>query len=196
MMNPLDRIVNEITAQAGAEAGRLIADAKAEAAKIKNHALENAAEIEAEGERKADEEYRRIIGRAESAAEVAESRASLSEKQKIISEVISAAKEKAEGLPADEYFSIMLRLLDRYAADKKHGEIILSEGDYARITPPFKNALRKRKLHLSDRTGDFKSGFILVYGDIEENCTLDALMEAEHERLSERVAEFMFGGRE
>lgn len=196
MMKPLDRIINEITAEARAEAGRLIADAKEEAVKIKNHALSDAAEIEAEGEKKADEEYRRIIERAESAAKVSESRAALSEKQKIIGELISAAKEKAEELPTDEYFSLMLRLLDRYAAEKKHGEIILSEGDYDRITPPFKNALRKRKLHISDRTGDFKIGFILVYGDIEENCTLDALVEAEHERLSERVAEFMFGGRE
>ncbi|NLX93741.1 MAG: hypothetical protein GXZ02_07760, partial [Clostridiales bacterium] len=38
-------------------------------------------------------------------------------------------------------------------------------------------------------------GFILVYGDIEMNCTFDALLEESHDELKEKIAQLFFNER-
>ena len=48
-------------------------------------------------------------------------------------------------------------------------------------------------LSLSRDAKEMSGGFILVYGGIEENCTIRALFDAERDELSDKVHGLLFG---
>ena len=52
---------------------------------------------------------------------------------------------------------------------------------------------RKRlDLHHSKEAARIESGIMLVYGDIEVNCTVDTLLDLSRGELAARVAEVLF----
>jgi V/A-type H+-transporting ATPase subunit E len=140
----------------------------------------------------AELEYKKLVDHAEAEGLTAEKRAILNEKQSIISEVLKNALNSIQDAKPDRYFELMQRLLERYAQDKE-GEIILSARSKTWITPEFEKALSKRGIKISDKVCDDDGGFILIYGDIEENCTLTALIESERDRLHDVISLFLFG---
>ena len=191
-MNGLDKIINSIALDAEGEAKRITAEAKAEAERIVSRARVAAAKTEQDGKTEAEAECNRIITRAESADEVAAARIMLREKQQTVSEVIDSVKAELASMDTERYFEYMERLLSRYA-ENEQGQIILSETDKKRMPERFGVLLNEKKLSVSDKTADAEAGFILVYGDIEENCTIDALLASEHDRLHDAVSRFLFG---
>lgn len=191
-MSGLDKIINDITLEAEADAEKVKADARKKAEKIISRAREKEAEILSTAEQSAVVEGKKAAMRADAAARTNEKRMMLKEKQQIIDEVLDAAKHEIAQYSNEKYFDFMLKLVEKYA-EEEQGEIIVSESAKKNITSEFRDAISKKGLVLSDRTGDFEIGFILVYGDIEENCTLDALMESEHDRLHDVISEFLFG---
>lgn len=191
-MNGLDKIINEIALEADADAEKITAEAREKAEKLINRAREQETEILHHAEETAADESRKAQMRADAAAKAEMKRAVLKEKQSIIGEVLERAAAVIKDSNPDKYFSFMLRLLDKYA-EEKTGEIILSERAKICITPEFRDAIAKKGLRISEKSGDFTGGFILVYGEIEENCTLEALMESEHDRLHDIISRFLFG---
>lgn len=191
-MSGLDKIINGIALEADAEAKKTGADAKEKAERIIRRARERGREIVSEAHAAAETESAKIAARANAAADAAKKRAVLREKQRIISEVCENAVALVEGCDPQKYFELLQRLLDKYAEDKP-GEIVLSDRAKTRITPEFSAAIKERGLTLSERQGDFRGGFILVYGDIEENCTLEALMESGRDSLHDTISKFLFG---
>lgn len=191
-MNGLDKIISSIAIDAQSEAKRITEEANAEAERIVSRARDVAAKTEQDGKTAADAEYNRIITRAGSSDEVEAARIMLREKQQVVSEVIYGVKAEFESMEPERYFEYMQRLLDRYA-ENEDGQIILSEKDKNRMPQEFKKVLEDKKLGISDKTVDTEAGFILVYGDIEENCTIDALIASEHDRLHDAVGRFLFG---
>lgn len=191
-MNGLDKIISGIALEAEAEAEKIKAEARAKAEKIISRAREREAEILRDAEAKAAEESRSIAMRAEAAGRAEEKRAILREKQSIITDVLNNTVQTVLDYKPERYFNFMLRLLDKYA-EERPGEIIMSETAKTWITPEFSSAIAEKGLKISDKSGDFHGGFILVYDEIEENCTLDALLESEHDRLHDIISRFLFG---
>ena len=74
-------------------------------------------------------------------------------------------------LDTEGYFRTMERILKTYvlAAAEKGGSLVLSKEQKA-----------------------IEDGFILVYGGIEENCTLKALLDAKKDELQDKVNEILF----
>ena len=54
-------------------------------------------------------------------------------------------------------------------------------------------AAKGGSLTLSDEPLEADGGFLLVYGGIEENCTLKAVFSAKREELSDQVNRMLFG---
>lgn len=189
-MNGLDRILNEISADAQKAAENIIAQAEEEAKRITDRAKEQVAEITGDAEEKAELEYKRIIVRADSSAEVTKNRAMLRAKQDIINDILKTAHERLLGLKTEQYFAYMTGMLDRFA--KKGGELVMNDKDKRRATPAFKKAVEKHGLALSEKTRDIDGGFVLVYGEIEENCSFEALMAEGRDRLHDEVNSFLF----
>ena len=190
-MNGLDKIIEEIAREAEITAAKTIDEAKSAAKRVIDRAKDEARAIETDARDRAELEYKRIITRAQSAGELTCKNALLREKQRIIDSILNDAHIKLVGLDDKNYFDFMTQMLNKYASDET-GEIILSDKDKSRVTDDFIAAAEERRLKISDKTRGIDGGFILSYGDIEENCSIEAIMEAEKDRLHDKVNEFLF----
>lgn len=190
-VNGLDRIINEVTSDAEREAEKIITAAKQQAAQIKKRAEEKSVQIMEKAQADAELEYKKYISMAKSSADVDIKRCVLRRKQELITGIIEDARKKLLELEDAEYFRCMEKLLVN-SAEENCGEIILSAKDKSRITAEFKSAAEKIGLTISDEVRDIDGGFILVCGDIEENCSVSALFEQKYDKLSDEVNSFLF----
>lgn len=121
----------------------------------------------------------------------------LAAKQEVIAEVLEKARAKVEAMEAGEYFSMLLKMVEKYAL-AQDGEICLCAADLARLPEGFEaevSRIAKEKggsLKLSGEGKQIKNGFILVYGGVEENCTINAMFDAKKDELSDIVHRLVF----
>lgn len=197
-MTGLDKILKHIEEDAVSAAEQCLAEAKHKADEIM-------AETRAEGEKKCAKiaedskmDVQSCLSRAESAANLQEKKLILKAKQEIISEVINNAKNSLLKLPDKEYFDVIIKMVQKQALTGA-GYIMFSETDYKRLPSQFNEALKNclsgkagASLTLTDETVNINGGFILVYGDVEINCSFDALFAAAKENLQDKVSEVLF----
>ena len=177
----------DILDRAGEEADRILRESgtAADAA---------AAEIAAGAVRDSLERKRR----AGAAADMQRKQAVLAAKQEMIREVLREAYEEILGLEAERYFGLMEKLLREYVLPEE-GEICFNSRDLERMPEGFSGRIRTiaaeagGSLILSETPLDTDGGFLLVYGGIEENCTLKAVFSSRREELSDQVNRMLFG---
>lgn len=190
-MSGLDKILEYITQEANAEADKIIASAKEEAAAIisseKKQADDQAAAIMRQAESDAAAQAKRI----ESSAQMKEKRILLQAKQDKIEEVFALAKAELLSLSDAEYFEMIDRLIKKYASGAS-GQIKFSQKDLGRIPESLKELLKDSKLQIDSEPVDIDGGFILSYGDIEENCSIDVLISSSREELQDKISRMIF----
>ena len=136
--------------------------------------------------------------RAGAAADMQRQQAVLAAKQEMIREVLREAYEEILGLEAERYFGLMEKLLKEYVLPEE-GEICFNSRDLERMPEGFSGRIRTiaaeagGSLTLSETPLDTDGGFLLVYGGIEENCTLKAVFSSRREELSDQVNRMLFG---
>lgn len=196
-MSGLDKILEHINTDATNTANELIQSAKDEAAKIlaglKDEATAKANAIDEQSKVAVETAKSRIA----SAADQKEKRMILEAKQGEIDKVINTALEKMQNLDDKSYFDTIVKMVEKYAHAGKEGIISFSAKDLARLPKDFIEQLQKAKdgakLEIAKEPADIKSGFLLSYGDIEENCSFDALIEASRETLQDKIGQQLFG---
>lgn len=121
----------------------------------------------------------------------------LAAKQDVIKEVLNEAYESLTGMEADAYFAMLLKMLGKYALPQD-GEIFFSARDLKRMPAGFQDEVKKAaesqngSLTVSEEGRNIENGFILAYGGIEENCTLQAMFDAKRDELSDKVHHLLF----
>ena len=177
MATGLERILEQIRADAEQKAGETVAAAEREAEALLEKAAQAAEAEAAEREASGAAEAEGIRRHAESAAVFSRRRTLLAAKQSAIRDAIAAAKSQLHGLSDGEYFAVLARLAQKYAAD------------LARLPAGFEDRLNKAvgrgHITVSKTPCDLPDGFLLVYGGIDVNCTFDALFEAEADALQD-----------
>ncbi|MFA5527945.1 MAG: V-type ATP synthase subunit E [Peptostreptococcales bacterium] len=197
-MTGLEKILKAIEEDATAKAEAVLAQAEKEAEEIMSHAkLEAEKKCHEIAERSASD-VQAAVGRAESAARLAEKKMILDAKQQIINSVITNARKSIAEMPVPEYEDLIFQMIKKHA-HPKHGVIILSEGDRERLPDDLENRIKEvlkdkkgASLTISEETPQLNGGFILKYGDIEENCSFDALFSIAKENLQDKVNELLF----
>lgn len=196
-MSGLDKIKSQILEEAENTAQKRLADASAQAQEI-TAAAEN--EMRAEQEKmqqKSDDAVKKYAERIASSCDMQRKKAVLAAKQEVISEVLEKAFEKVIHLPEEEYFVLIEKMLQKYAQPAE-GEIIFSAADRKRMPDGFDKKIQKiaetkgGALGVSDETRETEGGFILVYGGIEENCTIRSMFAAKRDELSDGVQKLLF----
>lgn len=189
-MSGLDKIVEEIHRQA-----------ELEAAEILNKADEYCDAYMAEAKVKVDEEVAEYNKKAKTARELYEAKtksgmefkernAILSTKQQCINDCLNKALSKVRNHPDEDYFNLLESIL-KANVQKADGIMKLSEKDLKRIPKNFESSVKEiaeskgGKLEISKEPARINDGFILVYGDIEENCTLKALFDVNRDKLKD-----------
>lgn len=197
-MTGLEKIIKAIEAEAKAVADKILAEAKEESEKILALAKKEAEAKAAEIAQKPVFEVEAILNRAQSGARLIKRQMILNAKQQVINDIIDKAKLKLTSLPDTEYFNIILQILKKHAHSQA-GIIMFSKADLERMPKDFEKSLEEAikeiqnaSLSISKEAAPIDGGFILVYGDIEENCSFDALFGMAREELQDKVNAFLF----
>ncbi|MEG1441208.1 MAG: V-type ATP synthase subunit E [Oscillospiraceae bacterium] len=191
-MSGLEKILGQIQEEAQIKANEIIKKANSESDKIISDAQDSAKKFINTATEKAENRAEDVVKRAESAAELEAKQGVLKKKQELIDSVINDAYEYLIKLDDDAYFELIMRMIDGLSLEKT-SEIIFSEKDKKRIGLKLKVALElKKNVVIYKETREFDGGFIICYGDIEENCTFKALFNESREALKDTVNSALF----
>lgn len=197
-MTGLEKILKAIEDEAQANADAVIAQARKEADDIQAAAHTEAEKKSAQIAEKSAAEVKDTLSRAESAASLQERKIILEAKQQIISNIIIKARKSLAALPDSDFTDIILGMVKKFAHNKA-GKIIFSETDRKRLpadmNEKMKSVLAEKSgasLTVAEETAAIDGGFLLIYGDVEENCSFDALFLAEKDTLQDKVNSLLF----
>jgi len=168
-----------ILSEAKKQAGVILADAMARAAQESEAAI-------AEARKKADFD----VAAAGPRAAQNEKRVLLQAKNEVIGQVIASSLAKLKALPVSEYFDVLARLAVACAQDGP-GEMRLSQKDLDRLPSDFAGQLKN--ITIASQAANIPDGFILVYGDVEQNCTFEALVSARRDDIKDALNAYIFG---
>lgn len=196
-MTGLEKIISQIEQEANASCAEILDKADIQCANILTNAQTRCEAIGAKAAGDAEALRSDILARGESGSQMQRKNRILAAKQEIIAEVIEKAKQKLLDMQSVDYFVMLGKRAEKYA-QAGDGIMYLSSADLARVPAYFPGKLESiaaqkgGTLVISDRPADISGGFILAYGGIEENCSFEALFEAEKERLQDIVRAQLF----
>lgn len=191
-MNGLDSITDAIINEARQQASENIRAAQEEKAVLISRAEEKLSSVKAEHDRAVRQKSDMIIERAKANALQYQKQQLMKTKIGFIEDVINSAKEKIKAMPPKEYFAAMERLIIANA-HKADGVISFGARDIANMPDGFIDAIRINggTLTLDTQPADIDGGFIIRYGDIEENCSLESIFRFEYDRLCDIISRFI-----
>jgi len=199
-MNGIDKITEKIIGDALSEAQEIIARTEKEAAGIVSEreakAAASANVLVAAAEAEAKESKLRIHG----AADLERRKAILAAKQETIDRAFELSLERLESLPAEAYIEVVSRIAVNGVWTGSE-EVVMSASDAKKQGKKMVesiNRLLKEKgmtagLTLSKSTRDIRGGLILKNGNIETNCTFEAVLAQMKPELLNEVAGILFG---
>lgn len=187
---------------------KILSDAKSQREVIINEANRKAEEyieqIKAEEQKKYSGLISDAIKKAEDADKVSSSsgeltyrRLVLAAKTDILDGILKATVAALNELPKSEYFDVLSEMAISHAHEGKKGLIRFNRADKDRLPADFLEKVNARlgsqgSLSLDEVTADIDGGFLLVYGNIEENCDFKAIVSSKANKLSDIAAEMLF----
>jgi V/A-type H+-transporting ATPase subunit E len=187
---------------------KILADAKAEAEKIKKQTKANEAAEQAKLNEQLDEYKKQTEVLAKKAGEDERShilaaarmdiaKQLLAKKRKILDEVFEQARQQLQNLPEQEYRKLCTKLILE-AVETGDEEVVVDRNEQ-RISQDLIHQVNqqlssngKGELKLSDQRQDIGGGFILKRGQIKTNVSLDVLLEQARKELEIDLAKELF----
>lgn len=173
----ISQIKENILSQGTANAEAITAEAKAKAEKI-------IFDAEAKAER--------IKASAHSGSTAASARKLAATKSEIVKDCITYVAKKLSDMPDSEYFAALTSLITKHA-HSADGMLLLTEKDAERLPAGFIidiNSILSEKggsLSLSDNRIKASGGCVLRYGGIDENCTFEALIADNIDKIKDAL---------
>lgn len=193
MMSDLSMITDAVLKKAREEADNLIKEAE-----DKKNQMIAAAEKEAEKEAQLIKEQ--ALSQVKNIEEVSKltakqivARDLLKKKSELIKGITEDTKNKIYAMDDEEYNELLIRLLNRSAHKDEAGKIAFCEKDRKRINQKVLSEIEKNKLEIESNPEKIKGGFILKYGKIEENCSIEAIFRDENDKICDFLNKELFG---
>ena len=193
----LEKIIQRILDQASGDAREKERLANEEAERILTAAREEASDIVSAAERKAAEASEAYADLRKNTDEQHRKLSLLKVRNAVIDEVLDEAYRRILDLDDEAYFGMLLKLLgERVSAGE--GVIRLNARDLARVPADFAErageaaAAAGGSVRIAEEAAGIDGGFILAYGDIEENASLSAVFASRREELRDRVNGILF----
>lgn len=196
-MTGLEKMKSQILQEACDSAKEMIRKAKEEAEGIVEEAKEEAKAEETRILLRSQEAIGAHRERVEASKKFTRRTKVLAAKQEVIAQVLAKAYEAVGKMEDAEYFALLLRMLEHHVQPME-GTMYLPQEDCEKLPPDFcekVHVIARRnggKLEVSEGAGTMGKGFVLVYGGIEENCTIRAIFETRKEELSDTVCHILF----
>ena len=196
-MAGIDRIINEILEDANSRAAEILDQARKDADEEIAAAEAEAKEASEAADRRAERAVSDYEGRVRSQCEQENKLALLAAKQEVIDRVLEKAGKRLEEQEPQAYFDMLLKLLAQVVRPGD-GELALSAADLARVPADFCGRAEEiarsagGTVSLAKEPADIASGFVLRYGQIEENCSLAALFAEKRDSLQDRITSIVW----
>lgn len=194
-MSGLDRIIEKINADSLASCREIADQAQKKAQDIAEDANERAEKVYSDIITDAEKKAQSILTMSEANVGGIARRAELSAKVEAVDAAIEAAYDAMCNMSADDYFAALEKLAVKNAC-KGEGELRLSKRDLDRVPGDFAERINSQldsgSVKLSKQGAGIENGFILVYGDIEINCTFRALINEQKDTIREKVCGVIF----
>ena len=194
-MNGIEKLTQQIAADAQAEIDAILAQANAEAAEI-------TARYEAQAKAEADEILKRGTAaaaereeRLASMAQMEGRKAGLAAKQEVIEEAFALALKKLLALPEDQYVTLLAGLAAKASVTGKE-TLIFSAKDRDTVGKKVVDAasalVNGGAFTLSDETRAISGGFVLSDGAVEVNCSFETLVRLQKAEITGEVSRVLF----
>lgn len=198
-MKGLEAIKKQIIEDARAESDKQLDQARQRAAERRAVRLAAQAKTLAELRARNSEEAAMRKERMLTAARLDARKKLLSVKQEMIGKAFVSAEDKIRRLPAEEYRTFMADVVARYS-ETGNEEVTVSGRDLEVLDHEFIRLANQRlqaagktgALKLSERSGDFDGGLVMIGRNSEINCTLKALVRQVRQSLESEVAQILF----
>ncbi|MCP1101034.1 V/A-type H+-transporting ATPase subunit E [Aequitasia blattaphilus] len=196
-MTGLDKVQNQILAEAKEVAQGKLNEANQQAKEMIEEAQKEADKTLEQMNRKSDETVKKYEEKMESSIDMERRTRLLSEKQGIINEMTNRAYEKIKALDDVSYFAFLLEIFKGHVRDGE-GVLYFSAKDLERIPSDFLSEIEKASkekggsVTVSKEAKNIENGFVLAYGDIEENCTIKALFDDKKDLLRDKIHQILF----
>lgn len=193
-MSGLDKIIGAIEGEAKQTADGLLAEAKKSVDAINQKAKENEALYKQSFFDEVEFECRQIVDRAASDDRQSRKGYLLKVRSDAIDGVIEEARAKVDALPISEYFDFLYHIFVRSALPAE-GVIRFALRDAERLPGDFidrcNKALAEGSVKLGEPTDGIAAGFLIAYGKIEQNCSVDSVFESNRNMLSDKVNAYL-----
>ncbi len=196
-MAGIENITGRILEEAKTEVDQVISKANAKALDIALAAGDEIRKAKAENDERIARDKKTYEARTLSSCDILKKKAILSAKQEIIEAVLGKAFDMLKGQDEGAYFEMMLSII-RKSIRPEAGVIAFAPDDLKRLPADFAekaNALAKEvggSLSVQEEPAKIENGCILIYGGIEENCSLSAIFEANKDRMQDAAAKVLF----
>ncbi|MGI6174708.1 MAG: V-type ATP synthase subunit E [Christensenellales bacterium] len=195
-MTGLEKIIQTIEEETNREANALIQKAKVQSDEILAEAKAESDAKVAQIVRAGEKKIARIQDALQSALVLQQRQRTLQTKQAVLNSVIEQAQKSLYALPADEYFLLLINLA-RHAAQNTAGIAYLNAHDRARMPQDFEAKLNESlsgggALTVSETTRPIDGGIVLKYGDVEENCSFEAIFNARRDEFMDLIRNTLF----
>lgn len=193
-MSGLDKIIQDIKAQTDAKIDELMTAAREKADAVIAKAQEDSDKTVKEAQTKAERESAQVVERAHSSAQLKQQKMILSKKQELIEQVMGKAKETILSQSDSDYFEMIKKMVSRFKLPEP-GVISFAKKDLDRLPSSLQESIKEAvgtDVEVSDKPADIDGGFVLSYGGIEENCSIDAIFRSEREGLQDCISDILF----
>ena len=194
-MTGLEKILSQIDRDADMRCDELEKNARKKAEQLLNDAAIQAEKIASLSAEQTEKTLDTLSRSADSAAQLTRSRTLLKAKLDIINSALESSLENIKALDKSEYFAFIKELIIKNA---KPGEGVLRfcKKDKGRLPDGFVSELCSSinpdcKIVLGDEA-DIDSGFILTYGDIDINCSFDAIAAEKRDEIKDALNSILF----
>ena len=194
-MNGIEKLTQQIAADAQVEIDAILAEAKEKAGAITADYAQRAEKAAAERLTKGTEAAAQREERLISMADMERRKDLLAAKQDMVGKAFDKALEQLCNLPDEECVAILTKLAVAASASGKE-QLIFSQKDRERVGRAVvlaaNEALKDGNLTLSEQTRNMAGGFILSDGAIEVNCTFETLVRLQRGEMAGEVANVLF----
>ncbi len=141
----------------------------------------------------ARKEAERITSRAISSSAKDTTQGKLSLKMELIEDTISSAYESVLKAEPEVYMSRLAKILTKKVkSDAKDGIILFNKKDKENLSKEILDIIKKSGLSVSDEVLNIDGGFVLRYGKIEENCSIEAIFRENRDMLIDYIGKNLF----
>lgn len=196
-MTGLEKMTNQILAQAKESAEEKLREVNWQAQEILESAKAQAQKSAEDIARRSQADIARQQDKNRSSIDMQKRMQILSAKQEVIAEVLEEAYARLTTMEDSEYYTMLLQILDKHVLAQE-GEIFFSEKDRKNMPTDFLDKVKEMaqkkggSLSAPEEGRAVENGFILVYGGVEENCTLRAMFDAKKDELSDIIHRLLF----